>query len=109
MSMSFWVIVSWIFVFILTAINAVVFWKLKQASEQMMKMAFPNAKNMNDALSQMQGMMGGMQGMMGGRGGRPGANPFGGMPSGGRSAPGNAGSKDAQLKAAMDMLSKMKR
>src|SRR4051794_544827 len=108
MSMSFWVIVSWVFVFILTGINVFIFLKLKQASEQMLKMAFPNAKNMNEALAGMQQMMGGMQGMqgvMGGaRGGRPGANPFGGMPA---ARGGNNKNMDAQLKAAMDMLNKM--
>jgi hypothetical protein len=84
--MSFWIIVSWVAVAVLTAINIVVFLKLKQASEQMLKMAFPNAKNMGEALSQMQNMMGGMGGM-------------GGMPAmrGGQNM-------DAQLKAAMDML-----
>jgi hypothetical protein len=110
MTMSFWVIVSWVFVFLLTAVNVVVFLKLKQASEQMMKMAFPNAKNMNEAMTQMQGMLGGMQGMQGlggmmgqmGKGpGRPGANPFGGA--------GGKQNADAQLKAAMEMLNKMKR
>lgn len=62
----------------------------------MMKMAFPNAKNMNEAMSQMQNMFQGMQGM-----GRP---PLKGVPNRG---PGQAGSMDAQLKAAMDMLQKM--
>ena len=57
--MSFWIILSWIFVIVLTAINIFVFLKLKQASEQMMKMAFPGAKNMNEAMSRMQQMMGG--------------------------------------------------
>jgi hypothetical protein len=94
--MSTWVIISWVLVAILTAINVVVFIKLKSASEQMMKMAFPNAKNMNEALAQMQGMMGGM-----GAGGRGrGAFPQG-MPTGGKNM-------DAQLKAAMDMLNQMK-
>jgi hypothetical protein len=37
--MSTWVILSWVFVAILTAINIVIFVKLKDASEQMMKMA----------------------------------------------------------------------
>jgi hypothetical protein len=107
MSMSFWVIVSWVFVFLLTAINVGVFLKLKQASEQMMKMAFPNAKNMGDAMAQMQQMMGGMQGMMGGMQGGRGGNPFGAMQGRGRGgAPQNM---DAQLKAAMDMLNKMQK
>lgn len=60
-----------------------------------MKMAFPGAKNMNEAVAQMQKMM---QGMGGGRGG---ANPFAAM--GGM---GGAKNMDAQLKAAMDMLQK---
>lgn len=80
--MSVWMILSWVLVVVLTAINVVVFLKLKSASEQMLKMAFPNAKNMGDAVSQMQKMMQGM----GGRG------PRGGQGS------------DAQLKAAMEML-----
>lgn len=94
--MSTWIIISWVAVAILTAINIFVFLKLKQASEQMLKMAFPNAKNMNEALAGMQQMMSGMQGMRGGRG------PMGGMPGG-------AGGKnmDSQLKAAMDMLQKI--
>lgn len=70
--MSFWVILSWIFVVILTGINVFIFLKLKSASEQMLKMAFPGAKDMGEALGQMQKMMGGMQGM-GGMGGMMGA------------------------------------
>jgi hypothetical protein len=92
--MSTWIIVSWVVVAILTAINIVVFVKLKQASDQMMKMAFPGAKNMNEALGQMQKMMGG-RGMQGGGSGRP------GLPGG------KGGNMDAQLKQAMDMLQKM--
>lgn len=83
--MSTWIIISWILVAVLTGINIFVFIKLKGASEQMLKMAFPGAKNMNDALSRMQGMMGGM----GGRGPAKGS--------------------DAQLKAAMEMLQQMKK
>lgn len=89
--MSLWIILSWVFVLILTAINVVVFMKLKGASEQMMKMAFPGAKNMNEAMSQMQGMLAGMNK---GRGGMP---PMGGK------------NMDAQLKAAMDMLNQNKK
>ncbi len=101
MSMSFWVIMSWVFVAILTVVNVVVFLKLKQASEQMMKAIFPNAKNMGEAMAGMQGMLGGLQGMNKGRGG----NPFaGGMP-----ARSNGKNMDAQLKAAMDMLNKMQK
>src|SRR3954471_14645930 len=103
--MSIWIILSWVFVVILTAINIAVFLKLKQASEQMMKMAFPGTKNMNEALGKMQQMMQGMQGKgMGGMGGQ------GGMNRGPRPGPGagmgNSGNMDAQLKAAMDMLQK---
>lgn len=87
---------GWILVGILTAINVVVFLKLKQASEQMLKMAFPSAKNMGDAMAQMQKMMGGMGG------GMP------GMGRGGRGGP-QAGSQDARLKAAMEMLQKTRK
>ncbi len=86
--MSTWIIISWVFVVILTAINVFLFIKLKGASEQMMKMAFPGAKNMNDAMAQMQQMMKGMGRMGGGRGGMP-------------------PQSDAQLKAAMDMLQRL--
>lgn len=92
--MSTWVIISWVAVAILTAVNIIVFIKLKGASEQMLKMAFPNAKNMNEALGQMQKMMGGMGGAGMGRG-FPGA--------------GGAGGKDAQLKQAMDMLKQIQK
>ncbi len=85
--MSIWIIISWILVLVLTTINVLVFLKLKQASEQMMKMAFPGAKNMSDALSKMQQMTQGLN-----RG------------------PGGGGSnKDAQLKAAMNMLQQMQK
>lgn len=92
--MSTWIIVSWVLVAVLTGVNVVIFLKLKQASEQMLKMAFPGAKNMSEALSQMQSMMGTMGGMSGmsrgpGRAGGPGQN------------------RDAQLKAAMGMLKQM--
>ena len=73
-----------------------------------MKMAFPNAKNMNDAVAQMQGMMGGMGGMGGmpnARGGKAGAPPnlealMGQM---------NNPNMQAQMKAAMDMLGQMQK
>jgi hypothetical protein len=99
--MSVWIILSWVFVLILTAINVVIFMKLKGASEQMMKMAFPNAKNMGDAMAQMQKMMGGMGGM-------PNMGGMGGMPRGGLGgAPARGGQNmDAQLKQAMEMLRK---
>ncbi|MBC7385575.1 MAG: hypothetical protein H7301_05335 [Cryobacterium sp.] len=91
--MSTWVIISWVFVFILTAVNVFIFLKLKGASEQMLKMAFPNAKNMNEALGQMQKMMGGMGGKMPNMGGMKGGN----------------GNVDAQLQQAMAMLKNMKK
>lgn len=96
--MSFWMIVSWVAVAILTVINIVLFLKLKQASEQMLKMAFPGAKNMNEAMAGLQQMMQGMGGA-----GRRGGTPFGG------GMPGRGPQMDAQLKAAMDMLQKMQK
>lgn len=89
--MSGWVITSWVFVALLTGVNIFIFLKLKGASEQMLKMAFPNAKNMNDALGQMQKMMGGRMPNMGGMGGAKNAN------------------MDAQLQQAMAMLKNMKK
>lgn len=88
--MSTWVITSWVFVAILTGVNIFVFLKLKGASEQMLKMAFPNAKNMNEALGQMQKMMGGMGGRMPNMGGK------------------GAGT-EAQLQQAMAMLKNLKK
>jgi hypothetical protein len=99
--MSTWVIISWVLVAIMTAINVFLFLKLKGASEQMMKMAFPSAKNMNEAMAQMQGMLGGMQG----RGGKP--RMGGTMPRPAQGGKGGNANMDAQLKAAMDMLAKM--
>jgi hypothetical protein len=91
--MTTWVSVSWVFVAIFTSVNVFVFLKLKKASEQMLKMAFPQSKNMNDALSQMQGMMSGK----------------GGMPPQLQALMGqmNQPQMQAQMKAAMEMLSKM--
>jgi hypothetical protein len=106
--MSTWVIISWVLVAILTALNIVVFLKLKQASEQMLQMAFPGAKDMNEALAQMQGMMSGMKGM-GSRGpGRP-IIPTMGRPVGGAPAGKGGKTSDAQLKAAMDLLQNMQK
>ncbi len=94
--MTTWVVISWIFVAILTAVNVFVFLKLKKASEQMMKMAFPGAKNMNEAMSQMQNMMSG-------RGGKAGMPPNLAAMMGQMNQP----QMQAQMKAAMEMLSKM--
>jgi hypothetical protein len=106
--MSTWIILSWVFVAIITGINIFIFLKLKGASEQMMKMAFPSAKNMGEALQQMQSQMGNLAGMAGAgsRGpGRPGMT----MPSmgGKKGGPANAKDAEAQLKAAMNMLQNM--
>lgn len=104
--MSIWIILSWVGVAVLTGINIFVFLKLKGASEQMMKMDFPGAKDMGQAMSQMQGMMSGMNRGGGSRAG----NSFGG---GGNRAPqlarGGGKNMDGQLKAAMDMLQKMQK
>lgn len=102
--MSAWVITSWVFVALLTGVNIFIFLKLKSASEQMMKMAFPNAKNLQDAVGQMQGMMGGM-----GKGGARPMNSFTGMPMPGPRGKGGGGGNDAQLKAAMQMLQNMQK
>ena len=82
--MSIWTVLSWLGVAVLTAINVFVFLKLKQGAEQMMQVDFPGAKNLQEAMARMQSQMGGM------RGGRPGA-----------------GSKDAQLRQAIEMLQGM--
>jgi nitrate/nitrite transporter NarK len=95
-----WVIVSWIFVALLTAVNVFVFIKLKNASMQMMKMVAPGAKNMNDAVAQMQGMMGGM-GKMGGGKGQPDLQAMMGQM--------NSPQMQQQMKAAMDMLAQMQK
>jgi hypothetical protein len=94
--MTTWVVISWIFVAILTAVNVFVFLKLKKASDQMMKMAFPGSKNMTDAMAQMQNMMGGM-------GGKAGMPPNLAAMMGQLNQP----QMQAQMKAAMEMLSKM--
>ena len=87
--MSMWVAVSWVFVLFLTGVNIFIFLKLKSASEQMLKMAFPGTKNMAEALGKMQNLMGPMPGM----GGKPviAANP------------------EAQLKSAMEMLKQIQK
>jgi hypothetical protein len=94
--MSIWIILSWVFVLILTAINVFLFFKLKDAGEQMIKMAFPGAKNMTDALGKMQQMMQGIQGLQGMQKGG-GLGGFGGSTG------------DAKLKAAMNLLQNMQK
>ena len=95
--MTTWIIISWVFVAILTAVNVFVFLKLKKAGDQMLKAAFPGSKNMGDAMSQMQNMM---SGMGGGKGG---------MPPNLQALMGqmNNPNMQAQMKSAMDMLAKM--
>jgi hypothetical protein len=87
--MNTWIILSWVFVAVLTGINIFVFLKLKKAADQMLKMAFPGAKNMNEAMA-------GVQKMMQGAGGR--GNPMAGM---------GGGDMQAQMKAAMQMMQQM--
>lgn len=82
--MTTWIIISWVFVALFTGLNVFVFLKLKKASEQMMKAAFPGSKNMGDAMAQMQKMLGGMGGMQG-----------------------RGGNMNPQMKMAMDMLAQM--
>ncbi len=99
--MSTWVIISWVLVAVLTGLNVFIFLKLKQASEQMLQIAFPGAKDMNDALQKMQQMTSQVRGA-GSRGpGRPAMPNMGGKNMGGKNM-------DAQLKAAMDLLQKQK-
>ncbi len=93
MTMGTWVIISWVFVALLTAGNIFFFFKLKKASEQMMKMAFPGAKDMNSAMSQMQAMMSQVQ------------RRGGGGPARGR----GSAQRNAQMQQAMQMLRQMQK
>jgi hypothetical protein len=103
--MSTWVIISWVSVAILTGVNIFIFLKLKGASEQMLKMAFPNAKSMDEAMGQMQSMMSGMGGM-GGR--RPPINIDHPLLRGtGSRVKAQKSAADPKLAAAMEMLKKM--
>lgn len=99
--MSAWVIVSWVAVAVLTGINVFVFLKLKGASEQMLMSAFPGAKDMNDALGQMQNMMKAAQK------GRP--HPMANRAMGGKKMASRAGAQEAQLQAALQMLQNMQK
>lgn len=89
--MSAWVITSWVLVLLLTGINVFIFLKLKKASEQMLKMAFPSAKSMGEALEQMQKMMKGFGGAMPGMAGAGGKD------------------MDQKLQAALKVLQSQKR
>ncbi|MFN7685278.1 MAG: hypothetical protein ACK5QT_07700 [Oligoflexia bacterium] len=55
--MSFWTVLSWLGVAILSGINVFIFLKLKKAAEQMLSVAFPGAKNMSEAMARMQAQM----------------------------------------------------
>ena len=103
MSVSLWIIFNWVFVGIMVGVNVFIFMKLKSASEQMLKMAFPNAKNMNEAMGQMQKMMGGRMPSMGGMGG--GGGIVGGLGSLGQPKP---KASDVQIKKAVALLQKGK-
>jgi hypothetical protein len=96
-TMNIWIILSWVFVLLLTAVNIFIFLKLKGVSQQMMQMAFPGTKDMNEAVAKMQSMMGSM-GQMQNRPGFRGPGVGGG--GGGKNV-------DPQLKAALDMLQKI--
>ncbi len=67
----------------------------------MMQMAFPGTKDMGEAVAKMQTMMGQMKNQPQNR---PGFRPGHGGPALGG---GGGGAKDAQLKAALDMLQKI--
>ncbi len=91
MSGTTWMVISWVFVGLFTGLNIFIFLKLKKASDQMMKMAFPGAKGAGDAMAQMQKMAEMMK--------RGGGNPFAG----------GAGGMNPQMKAAMQMLQQMQK
>jgi len=95
--MSTWVIISWVFVALLTGVNIFVFLKLKKASDMMAQMMAPGSKNMSEAMATMQKNLG----KMSGRG------PMKGMKGMGMGR--KARRQEAQLQAAMDMLKGMKR
>lgn len=99
--MSTWVIISWIAVGILTFINIAVFLQLKKASTQMMQAMFPGAKDMNDAVAQMQNMMRGAQR------GRP--HPMMGGRMVGKKARSKVQAQEAQLQQAMQLLQNMQK
>jgi len=105
--MSTWIIISWVGVAALSGVNVFVFLKLKGASEQMMKMAFPGAKDMGAAMQQMQAMMGNMGGTQN-RGG-PAPRGAGGFGKPQARVGGGQPNMDQQLKQAMDMLQKMQK
>lgn len=97
--MSGWLITSWLGVLVLTIINIFIFIKLKNISEQMLQMTFPGAKNMKDAMDQMQSMVKNIRR----RGGKRRGGPFASM----QGTP--PGVNPNQLKAAMSMLEGLKK
>jgi len=98
-----WIAISWISVAILTGVNIYIFLKLKGASEQMLKSAFPNAKSMDEAVSQMQAMMSGLGG--GRRAPMNIDHPL--LRGTGSRVKAQKGPSDPKLAAAMDMLKKL--
>lgn len=100
--MSIAVIISWVAVAILTLGNILFFLKLKKASEQMLQMAFPGSKNMNEAMARMQ-----MQMSQAGKAARRGG--LGGFKAKGVKSTKGTRSKQKQLEDAMSMLKQMKK
>ncbi|HTL11501.1 MAG TPA: hypothetical protein VL588_03385 [Bdellovibrionota bacterium] len=98
--MSTWVIISWVAVALLTGVNIFAFLQLKKASEEMLKAAFPGARDVNDALSKMQDMMKNAQR------GRP--HPMLAR-SMGKKVGAKAAGQEAQLQAALTMLQNMQK
>ena len=97
--MTTWIIISWVVVALLTIGNILFFLKLKKTSEQMIQSAFPGARNMDEAMAQMQKMM---------QARRP-AHP---MMMGGRKGKGKRSrvqKADSQLNAALAMLNQAKK
>ncbi len=96
-----WVMVSWIFVAILTAINVFFFFKVIYPSIKMMKQ-MGGGQGMESMMAQAQKMMAGMNG------GRPGQNQ--GMPDmSALMGQMNNPNMQAQMKKAMDMLAQMQK
>ncbi len=95
---TFLTILPWVTTVIFAGTTIFLFLQLKKINTQMMKALFPKAKNMNEVMSQMQGMQGMMQNLQRGGSRGPGVPNLSGM--GGKNM-------DAQLKQAMDMLSRL--
>ena len=94
-----WVLVSWIFVVILTAINVFFFFKVIYPSMKMMKQ-MGGGQGMESMMAQAQKMMGGMNGVRPGQGMPDMSALMGQM---------NNPNMQAQMKKAMDMLAQMQK